>query len=100
VKDFTQTSTSVIDLVHIISEHPTCDLQVGDLVALVSANQDDKSITTTPITPKIAENNFGSLYTCFCYPYNNYQIKEPKFLGSHYPLIPLGCIKTRKKYKY
>jgi hypothetical protein len=35
VEDFTQTSTFVIDLVHVTSEHPTSDFQVGDLVALV-----------------------------------------------------------------
>jgi hypothetical protein len=40
VEDFVQTSTPVIDLVHVTSEHPTYDFQVGDLVALVSANQD------------------------------------------------------------
>jgi hypothetical protein len=40
MKDFVQTSTPVIDLVHIISEHPIYDFQVGDLVALVSAKQD------------------------------------------------------------
>jgi hypothetical protein len=40
VEDFVQTSTPVIDLVHVTSEHPTYDFQVGDLVALVSADQD------------------------------------------------------------
>jgi hypothetical protein len=40
VEDFVQTSTPVIDLVHVTSEHPTYDSQVGDLVALVSADQD------------------------------------------------------------
>jgi hypothetical protein len=40
VEDFVQTSTPIIDLVHVTSKHPTYDFQVGDLVALVSANQD------------------------------------------------------------
>jgi hypothetical protein len=40
VEDFVQTSTPVIDLFHVTSEHPTYDFQVGDLVALVSADQD------------------------------------------------------------
>jgi hypothetical protein len=40
VKDFVQTSTPIIDLVHVTSEHPTYDFQVGDLVAWVSTNQD------------------------------------------------------------
>jgi hypothetical protein len=40
VEDFTQTSTPVVDLVHVTSKHPTYDFQVGDLVALVSADQD------------------------------------------------------------
>jgi hypothetical protein len=40
VEDFVQTSTPIIDLVHVISEHPTYNFQVGGLVALVSANQD------------------------------------------------------------
>jgi hypothetical protein len=40
VEDFVQTSTPVIDLVYVTSEHPTYDFQVGDLVALVSADQD------------------------------------------------------------
>jgi hypothetical protein len=30
VEDFVQTSTPVIDLVHVTSEHPTYDFQVGD----------------------------------------------------------------------
>jgi hypothetical protein len=40
VEDFVQTSTPIIDLVHVTSEHPTYDFQVRDLVALVSADQD------------------------------------------------------------
>jgi hypothetical protein len=35
VEDFVQTSTPIIDLVYVTSEHPTYDFQV-----LVSANQD------------------------------------------------------------
>jgi hypothetical protein len=31
----------------------------------------------------------GLRNTCFCYLYNNYQIKEPKFLGGSDFLIPL-----------
>jgi hypothetical protein len=40
VEDFVQTSTTIIDLVHVTSKHPIYDFQVGDLKALVSANQD------------------------------------------------------------
>jgi hypothetical protein len=39
VEDFTQTSTSIVDLVHVTSKHPTYDFQVGDLVALVSRSR-------------------------------------------------------------
>jgi hypothetical protein len=40
VENFTQTSTSIVDLVHINSEHPTYNFQVENLVALVSGDQD------------------------------------------------------------
>jgi hypothetical protein len=40
VENFTETSTPIVDLVHVNSEHPTYDFQVEDLVALVSGDQD------------------------------------------------------------
>jgi hypothetical protein len=39
VKDFVQTSTPIIDLVHVTSEHPTDNFQVGDLVACLICNE-------------------------------------------------------------
>jgi hypothetical protein len=38
LKDHFQTSTPIIDLVYVTSKYPTYNFEVGDLVALVSAN--------------------------------------------------------------
>jgi hypothetical protein len=59
VEDFVQTSTPVIDLVHVTSELPTYDFQVGDLVALVSANQDPSWLARVK---KIKEDSLSVTY--------------------------------------
>jgi hypothetical protein len=59
MKDFVQTSTPIIDLVHVTSEHPTCDFQVGESVALVSANQDPFWLARVK---KIKEDSLSVIY--------------------------------------
>jgi hypothetical protein len=59
VEDFVQTYTPIIDVVHVTSEYPTYDRQVGDLVALVSANQDPFWLARVK---KIKENSLSMTY--------------------------------------